>query len=75
MQIHVRGTTANSMLRKRLYGIYWKQKGIWKKSGDNWECIYVLTIEYPLNSACWYDDKLWITHNCGILVWDGKELL
>lgn len=50
------------------------QKGIWKKTGEHWQRVCELNMEYPLNSACWYQNKLWISHDCGLLVWDGREL-
>lgn len=50
------------------------KKGVWKKTADSWTLLFPLDMEYPLHSCRWFQEKLWISHDCGIIVWDGNEV-
>lgn len=50
------------------------RKGIWKGKADNWEKVCEIDTSNPIKTARWFKDKLWMTTDYGMYIWDGKNI-
>lgn len=50
------------------------RNSIWKGKENEWSKLCDIDVPLSLNDCCWFKDKLWITHDYGILIWDGEKV-
>lgn len=50
------------------------RKGIWKGKENDWQKVCDVDTSNPIKTACWFKDKLWMTTDYDVYIWDGEKL-
>lgn len=50
------------------------RKGIWKGKENDWQKVCEIDTSNPIKTACRFKDKLWLTTDYSVYIWDGEKL-